>query len=91
LKCAALCLDVMALTRIVAEKGNTNVISDAGVAVLAAEAAMGSAALNVYINLANIKDNEFADNRRQRMEAMLGASHALTEQVYELVKSRITN
>jgi formiminotetrahydrofolate cyclodeaminase len=43
LECAALCLDVIELSRQVAEKGNANVISDAGVAVLAAEAAKCSA------------------------------------------------
>lgn len=89
LECAVLCLDVIELTRQVAEKGNTNVISDAGVAVLAAEAAMGSAALNVYINIANIKDKAFAEDRRQRLEAMLGASSEITDKVYALVKSRL--
>jgi len=89
LNCAILCLDVIELSRQAAEKGNTNVISDAGVAVLAAEAAMGSAALNVYINIANIKDKAFADDRRQRLEAMLGASSELTDKVYALVKSRL--
>jgi len=89
LDCAVLCLDIIELARQVAEKGNANVISDAGVAVLAAEAAMGSAALNVYINIANIKDADFVDNRRQRLEAMLGASSELTDRVYALVKSRL--
>jgi methenyltetrahydrofolate cyclohydrolase len=89
LSCAVLCLDIIELSRQVAEKGNSNVISDAGVAVLAAEAALGSAALNVYINIANIKDSEFADDRRKRLEAILNASAPLTEQVYNLVKSKL--
>ncbi len=89
LACATLCLDVIELSRQVAEKGNTNVISDAGVAVLAAEAALGSAALNIYINIANIKDSEFVEDRRRRLEAMLGASSELTDRVYALVKSKV--
>jgi formiminotetrahydrofolate cyclodeaminase len=89
LECAVLCLDVIELSRLVAEKGNTNVISDAGVAVLAAEAALGSAALNVYINIANIKDTEFAEDRRKRLEGILIASAPLTEQVYTLVKQKV--
>ena len=89
LECAVLCLDVIQLSRLVAEKGNTNVISDAGVAVLAAEAALGSAALNVYINIANIKDAEFAEDRRTRLEGILNASAPLTEQVYTLVKQKV--
>ena len=87
--CAVLCLDVIELSRQVAEMGNANVISDAGVAVLAAEAALGSAALNVYINIANIKDKEFADDRRKRLEAILNASGPLTDQVYALVKNKL--
>jgi formiminotetrahydrofolate cyclodeaminase len=89
LACATLCLEVMELSRQVAAKGNTNVISDAGVAVLAAEAALGSAALNVYINIANIKDSEFVEDRRQNLEAMLAASSEITDQVYALVKSKV--
>ncbi len=89
LQCAMLCLDVIELSRQVAEKGNKNVISDAGVAVLAAEAALGSAALNVYINIANIKDKEFATDRRKRLEGILTASGPLTEQVYTLVKQKV--
>lgn len=89
LACAALCVEVIGLSRQVAEKGNRNVISDAGVAVLAAEAALGSAALNVYINIANIKDAAFADDRRQRLEAMLESSRETTDQVYALVKSKV--
>ena len=89
LACATLCVDVIELSRQAAEKGNTNVISDAGVAVLAAEAALGSAALNIYINIANIKDAEFVNDRRQRLEAMLDASSELTDKVYALVKSKV--
>jgi methenyltetrahydrofolate cyclohydrolase len=91
LECAVLCLDVIELSRQVADKGNTNVISDAGVAVLAAEAAMGSAALNVYINIANIKDREFAEDSKKRLEAVLEASASTTEQVYTLVKNKLEN
>ncbi len=89
LGCAVLCLDVIELSRLVAEKGNANVISDAGVAVLAAEAALGSAALNVYINIANIKDDDFAEDSRKRLEGILNASAPLTEQVYALVKQKV--
>jgi formiminotetrahydrofolate cyclodeaminase len=91
LQCAVLCLDVIELSKQVADKGNTNVISDAGVAVLAAEAALGSAALNVYINISNIKDKEFADDRRNRLEAILNASAAITEEVYSLVKTKVAS
>ncbi len=89
LDCAKLCAEVIELCKPMAEKGNTNVISDAGVAVLAAHAALRSAALNVYINIGGIKDKEFADDRRQQLESLLEGNASLTEEVYELVKSKL--
>ena len=87
LACAKLCANVIQLCRPMAEKGNNNVISDAGVAVLAAHAALRSAALNVYINLGGIKDEGFVDDRRQKLETVLAGAGAATEEIYELVKS----
>ncbi|GAH10885.1 unnamed protein product, partial [marine sediment metagenome] len=43
LRVAYKCLDILSLSKEVAEKGNINVVSDAGVAVLMAEAALESA------------------------------------------------
>ena len=40
LACARTCAEVVALTRETAEKGNLNVVSDAGVAVLAVHAGL---------------------------------------------------
>lgn len=89
LECAKLCAEVIRLTEPMAEKGNTNVISDAGVAVLAAYAALRSAALNVYINIGNIKDEEFAKDRSKQLEETLDGMDKLTEEVYELVKGKL--
>ncbi|HTT07620.1 MAG TPA: cyclodeaminase/cyclohydrolase family protein [Gammaproteobacteria bacterium] len=89
LGCARVCAGVIDLCKPVAEKGNKNVISDAGVAVLAAQAALKSAALNVYINVPNIKDRAFADSRLKQLEGILKGSDALTEQIYQIVKSRL--
>ena len=89
LACAQLCADVIELCRPVAEKGNLNVISDAGVAVLAAYAALRSAALNVYINIGGIRDAEFVNDRRAKLEFVLSGTGTATETVYELVKSKL--
>jgi formiminotetrahydrofolate cyclodeaminase len=89
LECAGLCAEVIRLTAPVAEKGNRNVISDAGVAVLAAEAALRSAALNVYVNIGAIQDAEFAADRRRRIEELLAGTEKMTEEVYALVRSRL--
>ena len=89
LACAQLCADVIELCRPVAEKGNLNVISDAGVAVLAAHAALRSAALNVYINIGGIRDEAFVQDRRNKLEFVLSGAGTATESVYELVKSKL--
>ncbi len=89
LQCAKLCREVINLSQPIADKGNKNVISDAGVAVLAGYAGLRSAALNVYINIGGIKDKEFADDRRQQLETLLNGMDVLKEEIYELVKSKL--
>ena len=89
LECAKLCREVVNLSQPIADKGNNNVISDAGVAVLAGYAGLRSAALNVYINIGGIKDKEFADDRRQKLDSLLDGMDVLKEEIYELVKSKL--
>jgi len=89
LECATLCKEVINLSQPIADIGNKNVISDAGVAVLAGYAGLRSAALNVYINIGGIKDKEFADDRRQKLESLLDGMDVLKEEIYELVKSKL--
>ena len=89
LTCAKLSRQVIDLSESAAKKGNTNVISDAGVALLAGYAGLRSAALNVYINIGGIKDKEFADDRRQQLEALLDNVEIFKEDVYQLVKSKL--
>ena len=52
-------LAVLVLAGRVAELGNPNAVSDAGVAALLAASALEGAALNVEINLGSIKDESF--------------------------------
>ncbi|MEO8623640.1 MAG: glutamate formimidoyltransferase [bacterium] len=56
LETARACADVAELALIVAEKGNTNAASDAGVAALLAEAGCLGAVYNVRINVAALGD-----------------------------------
>jgi formiminotetrahydrofolate cyclodeaminase len=89
LDCARACAEVIDLCKPVAEKGNKNVISDAGVAVLAAYAALRSAALNVYINAPGIKDAAFVTSRTGELEKILSGKDALMEEIYGIVRSRL--
>jgi formiminotetrahydrofolate cyclodeaminase len=52
-------LRVLELAALVAEQGNPKVVSDVGVAALLAASALDGAALNVEINLASIKDDDY--------------------------------
>ncbi len=89
LNCARACAEAIDLCRAAAEKGNLNVVSDAGVAVVAADAAMKSAALNVYINVGSIKDKAFAEERSTELEKILKSAEGQTGEIYELVKSKL--
>ena len=89
LNCARACAEAIDLCRVAAEKGNLNVISDAGVAVVAADAALKSAALNVYINVGSIKDKAFAEERSAELEKILKSAEGQTSEIYELVKSKL--
>ena len=89
LRAVKACHEVIKLSAVVAEKGNVNVISDAGVAVLAANAGLRSAALNVYINTKSIKDREFAEIRLGEVNALTELAALKTEEVYAVVRGKI--
>lgn len=89
LECARACAQAMRLSHRAAQSGNLNVISDAGVAVLAAHAALRSAALNVYINAPSIKDRAFGEQKLAELEGLLAECGPLNETVFELVKGKL--
>ncbi len=89
LACAKACAETIKLSQIAAEKGNNNVISDAGVAAMAGFGALKSAALNVYINTGSLKDRDFANLRLAELEGLLHNADATTEAIYQLVKSKL--
>jgi glutamate formiminotransferase/formiminotetrahydrofolate cyclodeaminase len=89
LKTAYKCLDIMILSQEAAEKGNVNVISDAGVAVLMAEAALESAILNVKINLRTIKDEKVRTELSSSIKELLLKEKGQKEKVLEIVEKKI--
>jgi len=73
------CLAVIQLAGPVGMKGNANVVSDAATAIHLATAALGSALVNVNINLKFIKDETFTTEwsaRRDELLARFERSHA---------------
>ncbi|MBP1180279.1 methenyltetrahydrofolate cyclohydrolase [Methylobacterium sp. PvR107] len=89
LACCRACRAVIDLAAITADKGNLNVVSDAGVAVLSAYAGLRSAALNVYVNAKGLEDRDFADERLKELEELLSDAGALTEKIYAVVKAKV--
>lgn len=87
--CARACAEVITLSQEAAEKGNRNVISDAGVAAMAAYGALKSAALNVYVNTGAIRDPDFVAQRVGELEAILSVNESAASAVYALVKSKL--
>jgi formiminotetrahydrofolate cyclodeaminase len=90
LRCCHAAREVIDVAAVVAAKGNLGVISDAGVAVLAAYAALRSAALNVYTNAKIITDKAFADAKLRELETLLAGAEGVTEEAYELVKGKLS-
>jgi oxygen-independent coproporphyrinogen-3 oxidase len=72
-----------AIREAAAEIGNVAAVSDAGVAVLLAQACAQSAALNVKINVNSIKDEVYNKETWSKMEAVLKQVAALEKAVME--------
>jgi formiminotetrahydrofolate cyclodeaminase len=89
LACARACAELVVLARRAAEKGFTGVISDAGVGVLAANSALRSAALNVFINAPALKDRAYATAAAAEIETLLDHGARESEAVFDLVRRRL--
>jgi formiminotetrahydrofolate cyclodeaminase len=76
-------LEVARLAQRAAEIGNVAAVSDAGVAVLLAQACAQSAALNVKINVNSIKDDAYNKETWSKMETVLKQVAALEKTVME--------
>ena len=77
---------VFPIVRAMAESGNPNSVSDAGVGALAARVAVLGAQLNVAINAAGLKDRETADRLVSEAESI--AAHAIREEAEILTIAR---
>lgn len=74
LNCAKECQKILKHSKIVAEKGNVNAITDSGVAATMANSGVFGAALNVKINLFSIKDKEFNKEKEEELNDILLSS-----------------
>jgi formiminotetrahydrofolate cyclodeaminase len=80
---------VLPLCAPVAERGNQAAVSDVGVAVLLAQAAVRSALLNVDINLRTLEDQLYAQQVRSDVAQLTDGLHDAAEQIMTLVNSKL--
>ncbi len=89
IKIALAAVEVAKLSLPAAEKGNLYAVSDAGVAVLLADAAAQAAALNVKINLSWIEDEQFKRDAWACVESALSEVAELRETVLSVTYEKL--
>ncbi len=89
LRVTALAGEVLALARVVAEKGNPNAITDAGVAGRLGLAGAEGAGLNVRINLAGVKDADYRSRTESQLKANLELARKTSAEVASVVERRM--
>jgi len=82
-------LEALGIIRVVVEKGNPNMISDAGVSSLMARAAAEGAYLNVRINLNSIQDQDFVASHRQKAENLKREVLGLAGEIEKVVEEKL--
>ena len=82
-------LDVVKLAQTAAEIGNTQAVSDAGVAALLANACAQSAALNVKININSIKDAAYNQTTWTKMQDTLNQVDSIQKNVLKITYQKM--
>ena len=77
------------VVRAMAEEGNPNSVSDAGVGALAARSAVMGACLNVKINAAGLKDREVAERLINEANEIQALAQQAEKEILEIVESKI--
>ncbi|MBP3424236.1 MAG: glutamate formimidoyltransferase [Alistipes sp.] len=89
LKTMKAALRVFEIVKAMAEIGNPNSVSDAGVGALAARSAVLGAQLNVKINAVGLKDRATADALTSEAQAIAEQAVALEKEVLDIVNGKI--
>ncbi len=89
MQCVHACVEVIHLSKIAAEKGNSNAVSDAGAAVMAAYGGLKSSALNVYINAGSLKDGSYVAGKLKELENAMEGIDKVIDNVYQTVRAKL--
>lgn len=79
----------MDLLKVLAEKGSKIAVSDVGVGILFAQAALEGASLNIFINTKLMKQRDCAEELNTRAEELIVAGRTLRDEVYGDVLGKI--
>ncbi len=88
-KVMQLCYDSMEVIKAMAEVGNPNSVTDAGVGALCARSAVMGAFLNVKINAAGLTDKAFAEKLIAEGNVIEEKTKALESEILKTVNSKI--
>ncbi len=77
------------ICRAMAQEGNPNSVSDAGVGALAARAAVLGAGLNVKINAASLKDRETAERLIGEANELIVKANEAEKEIIAIVESKL--
>ena len=91
LETAAACAEVADLALAVAERGNSNATSDAGVAALLAEAGCIGASYNVRINVVALADRSLGTTLEADAKRLVERTRAVAERVRGIVEGRLSD
>ena len=72
-----------------ADNGNPASVSDVGVGALATRACIEGAAMNVRINLAQLKDEKFKANLHERVKKVSAESEIQFTMINQVVESKL--
>ncbi|MBP7168846.1 MAG: glutamate formimidoyltransferase [Bacteroidales bacterium] len=84
-----LCFESMEVIKAMAEHGNPNSVSDAGVGALAARSAVMGAFLNVKINASGLKDKDKANEFISRGAEIVKKAQQMEAEILSIVESKI--
>ena len=80
---------VFELCKAMAETGNPNSVSDAGVGALAARAAVLGAGMNVKINAGSLIDREVSNKLIAEANALIAKANAAETEIVAIVESKL--
>lgn len=84
-----ICYDSMPIIKVMAQEGNPNSVTDAGVAALCARTGVIGAYLNVKVNSGSLNDKVFVNELLEKANALVAKTKELEAEIMTIVESKI--